>query len=401
MGLDLICSLSNEENFVTILNGTENTSPSNTIRRLSLQNGKDNHSMTWATKSLQQVRSVFVFPSALDSMPALDSFRVARVLDLQGCNLSQSYSLKHIGKLFHLRFLGLRGTGISQIPEEIGNMSSLQTLDVKRNKISCFPPTVTQLRNLMLPNGIGNMTCLETLLLRIDDSTMDITEEIGQLLELRLLRIVLDKWNKLAEHLNKLQKIKNLYIEVINGQRRIGGLDSWVAPRHLWRLNTVRSCWFSTLPAWMASSVLPNLSFLWIAVRELQPKDLEVLGRLPALHSLELEVDHVNLGIILGRFVVGAGLFLCLVHCKFWGFVEPVVFRQGAMPMLRELYLDLFFISSDRGLDMGMEYLPLLQDVFIEFRSDLPSTEEVDQAKATLSAAEIHPNHPCLTIYSD
>jgi hypothetical protein len=27
MGLDLICSLSNEENFVTILNGTENTSP--------------------------------------------------------------------------------------------------------------------------------------------------------------------------------------------------------------------------------------------------------------------------------------------------------------------------------------------------------------------------------------
>ena len=166
MGLDLICSLSNEENFVTILNGTENTSPSNTIRRLSLQNGKDNHSTTWATKSLQQVRSVFVFPSALDSMPALDSFRVTRVLDLQGCNLSQSYSLKHIGKLFHLRFLGLRGTGISQIPEEIGNMSSLQTLEVKRNKISCLSPTVTQLRNLMflyidwstrLPNGIGNM----------------------------------------------------------------------------------------------------------------------------------------------------------------------------------------------------------------------------------------------------
>jgi len=159
----------------------------------------------------------------------------------------------------------------------------------------------------------------------------------------------------------------------------------------------------------MLSSVLPNLSFLWIAVRELQPKDLEVLGRLPALHSLELEVDHVNLGIILGRFVVGAGLFLCLVHCKFWGFVEPVVFRQGAMPRIRELYLDLFFmweagetISSDGGLVMGMENLPLLQDVFIEFRSEVASTEEVDQAKATLRrAAEIHPNHPRLTIYSD
>ena len=411
MGLDLICSLSNEDNFVTVLNGTENTSPSNTIRRLSLQNGKDNHSMTWATKSLQQVRSVFVFPSALDSMPALDSFRVTRVLDLQGCNLSQSYSLKHLGKLFHLRYLGLRGTGIAEIPEEIGNMSSLQTLDVKRNKISCLPPTVIQLRNLMflyidwstrLPNGIGNMTCLETLLLRIDDSTLDITEEIGQLLELRLLRIVLDKWNnKMVEHLNKLQKIKNLYIEVINGQRSIGGLDSLVAPRHLWRLNTVRSCWFSTLPAWMASALIPNLSFLWIAVRELQPKDLEILGRLPALHSLELEVDHVNLG-ILGRFIVGSELFPCLVHCKFWGFVEPVVFQEGAMPRLKELYFDLFFISSDRDLDMGMENLPLLQDVFIEFRSEVASTEEVDHAKTALRrGAEIHPNHPRLTIYSD
>ena len=61
MGLDLICSLSNEENFVTILNSTENTSPSNTIRRLSLQNGKDNHSRTWATKSLQQVRLLYLY----------------------------------------------------------------------------------------------------------------------------------------------------------------------------------------------------------------------------------------------------------------------------------------------------------------------------------------------------
>jgi len=75
--------------------------------------------------------------------------------------------------------------------------------------------------------------------------------------------------------------------------------------------------------------------------------------------------------------------------------------KQG--PRLKELYLDLFFISSsDGGLDMGMENLPWLQDVFIEFRSEVASTEEVDQAKATLRrAAEIHPNHPRLTIYSD
>jgi hypothetical protein len=417
MVLDLICTLSNEENFVTILNDMENTS-SNTSRRLSLQSAKEDRSVTWTTKSLQRARSVLVFPSALALMPALDSFRVTRVLDLQGCNLSQNYSLMHLGSLFHLRFLGLRGTSIAQLPEKVGNLSFLQTLDVVGNKISSLPPTVVQLRNLMflytdwstrLPTrGIGNMACLEYLLLRIDDSTMDAIEEMGQLLELRVLRIVFNKWhNNLVQHLSKLQKIRNLYIEVIDGRRSIGGLDAWVAPPHLRRLNTIRSCWFSTFPAWMNRSVLPNLSFLWIAVRELQQKDLEILGRLPALHSLELEVDHVSLGIH-GRFGVGAGSFPCLAHCKIWGFVEPVVFGQGAMPRLRELYLDLFLMWEGRettssyggGIDdMGICNLPLLQDVFIEFRSEVASTEEVEQVKATLRrAAGFHPNRLRFTI---
>ncbi|CAO2144818.1 unnamed protein product [Urochloa humidicola] len=415
MVLDLIRSLSNEENFVVVLNDMGNTSPPNAIRRFSLHNASEYHSMTLATKSLKQVKSFFVFPSALDLMPDLESFQVIRVLDQHGCDLSQSYNLKHLGNLIHLRYLGLRRTNITQLPKEIGNLSFLQTLDVARNKITSLPPTVVHLRNLMflytdwstrLPSGIGNMTCLEYLLLRIDNSTMDAIEEMGQLLELRVLRIVFSKWhNNLVEYLRKLQKIKNLYIEVINGRRSIGGLDAWVAPQHLCRLDTVRSCWFSTLLAWMNRSVLSSLSFLWIAVRELQLKDLEILGRLPALHSLELEVDHVSLGIH-ERFVVGAGSFPCLVHCKFWGFVEPVVFQQGAMPKLRELYLDLLFMwearettIGDGSLGMGIRNLPLLQDVFIEFRSEVVSTEEVERVKATLRrAAEIHPNHPRLTI---
>ncbi|XP_066382177.1 disease resistance protein Pik-2-like [Miscanthus floridulus] len=41
MVLDLIRSLSSEENFVTLLSDMGGTSPSNTIRRLSLQNGQD------------------------------------------------------------------------------------------------------------------------------------------------------------------------------------------------------------------------------------------------------------------------------------------------------------------------------------------------------------------------
>ncbi|WVZ50285.1 hypothetical protein U9M48_001554 [Paspalum notatum var. saurae] len=423
MVLDLIRSLSSEENFATVLNGMDCISPSTTIRRLSLQNGNEDNSVT---RSLQQVRSVFVFPSSIGKIPGLESFRVLRVLSLQGCELRpQGYSLKHLGNLFHLRYLGLRSTHIAQLPEEIGNMRFLQTLDVRHNNIPSLPSNVVQLKKLMflhtdwstrVPNGIGNLTCLERLLLRIDSSSsMDIIDELGQLTEMRVLRIVFDEWDdndKVSECLCKLQKLTSLYIEVIHGQRSIGGLDAWVAPpHHLCRLDTRRSCWFSALPAWMNPSLVPNLSFLWIAVRELQQEGLDILGRLPALRSLDLEVDHESLEIH-GRFSVGAGSFPSLVHCKLWGFVRPLVFQQGAMPKLRELYLDLFLStavcearetdSSDGGgLDlMGLGSLPLLQDVVVEFRSSQgASMEDVEQAKSAMGrATETHPNHPRLCI---
>ncbi|KAJ1276414.1 hypothetical protein BS78_05G212900 [Paspalum vaginatum] len=266
MVLDLIRSLSSEENFVTVLNGVDHISPSTTIRRLSLQNGSEDHSVT---RSLKQVRSVFVFPSSIGKMPGLESFRILRVLALQGCEVPQGHNLRHLGNLFHLRYLGLRSTHIAQLPEEIGNMRFLQTLDVRHNKISSLPSNVVQLKQLMflhidwstrVPNGIGNLTCLERLLLRIDNSSsMDIVDELGQLTELRVLRIVFDEWDddKVAECLCKLQKLMSLYIEVIHGQRSIGGLDAWVAPHHLCRLDTRRSCWFSALPAWMNPSLVP------------------------------------------------------------------------------------------------------------------------------------------------
>jgi len=110
------------------------------------------------------------------------------------------------------------------------------------------------------------------------------------------------------------------------------------------------------------------LSFLSIAMRELEQADLDILGRLPALRYLDLEVDHEDLG-ILGGFVVSAGSFPCLARCGFGGFVGPVVFEHGAMPSLRTLHVQ-FAVreareipSSDGGFGMGLGNLPSLQDV--------------------------------------
>jgi len=428
MVLDLIRSLSSEENFVTVLSDMDSTFPSNTIRRLSLQKGRKSHVIAQDTGSLwsllQHARSVVTFPYSVAQVPALGSCRVLRVLDLYSCNLSQINSLKFLGNLYQLRYLRLCRTLISQLPEEIGNLQFLQTLDVRWNYISSLPSSIVQLRNLMcldidvstrVSSGIGNLTCLEQLSrLCIDESTINIIEELGHLTELRRLWIKLEKWNdKLLECLHKLQKIQELHIVVPPGQRSIGGLDAWVAPRHLRLLGTEDSYWFSTLPAWVNPLLVPDLTCLYITVRELHQVDLEILGRLPALHFLHLMVSNKNLGILQG-FVVRAGSFPCLVFCSFSRFVWPMVFQQGAMPRLRELYLwPLFDVregrgnaSSNDGLDLSLGNLPSLQRVLAELRCEGASKEVAEQAMAALTrAAEMHPNHPrhdiCIFKYKD
>ena len=91
MVLDLIRSLSSEENFVTVLSDMDSTSPSNMIRRLSIQNARKSHVMVQATRNLlQHVRSVVIFPFAVGQVPTAGSCRALRVLDLEHCNLSQN-----------------------------------------------------------------------------------------------------------------------------------------------------------------------------------------------------------------------------------------------------------------------------------------------------------------------
>jgi len=130
--------------------------------------------------------------------------------------------------------------------------------------------------------------------------------------------------------------------------------------------------------------------------------DLDILGRLPALRRLQLEVDNENLGILQG-LIVSPGSFPCLEFCYFFKFVWPVVFQKGAMPRLRRLWLEpLFYVreargvaSSDGGLDLGLGNLPSLQNFAADLRCEGASKEEAEQAKAALThAAKMHPNHP-------
>jgi hypothetical protein len=139
MVLDLISSLSREDNFVTVLNGTgDSMSSQSNVRRMSLQNvRKEEGCQATPLKpvSTLQVRSIATFKPAIGLMPPFLSLVVLRVLDLNGCDIGghNHLNLGDLGSLLHLRYLGLAGTGISVVPKEVGKLQFLHVLDLSGN----------------------------------------------------------------------------------------------------------------------------------------------------------------------------------------------------------------------------------------------------------------------------
>ena len=176
----------------------------------------------------------------LNSMPSISCFHVVRVLDLEGCDLRGCghLNLRYIGNLIHLRYLGLRHTFVDGLPENIGGLHFLQTLDLSRTVIQEVPSSIVQLRQLMclsvnyntrLPNGMRNMKSLEVLeIVRVDEHSTNIVEDLGHLFQLRVVHIDfnLQRWEGLRERmgkalmesLNNLQKIQSLEITDFSGE---------------------------------------------------------------------------------------------------------------------------------------------------------------------------------------
>ena len=64
--------------------------------------------------------------------------------------------------LFSLRVLNLSDCNLQKIPNEIGNLSSIMSLDLSENHFSCLPESMVQLSKLELIN-LNNCTRLRSL----------------------------------------------------------------------------------------------------------------------------------------------------------------------------------------------------------------------------------------------
>nr|UBY07126.1 NBS-LRR disease resistance protein [Dasypyrum villosum] len=421
MVLDLICSLSSEENFISILDNGNWHAPNlqRKFRRLSLHNIKakiQNHQFD--SSSLSKVRTFAVFsPVTCDWLPSLSSFQFLRVLDLGNFvsyKSSSGINLKYVGNLIHLRYLGLKDAIVHELPMDICKLQLLQILDMQGTRIKELPASIVQLRNLIclyvdlgvkLPKGMENLTSLEVL--QNVDLTLSphIVKELSHLTEVRELKLYcysgdvdLINMDILIESLGNLQKLQILCIDFGGGSTDCMR-ESWVPPPHLHTFDSwsAQEGSFLRLPKWINSTSLPHLSSLAISMEELKGDDLQIIGMLPALRSLYLSACRV-----MGMLVVRADAFPFTRFCLFDGFsMPPCLFPPGAMPRVQHLDFEVSARSITSGeVDCGMGHLPSLEIVEVDLRTGNSSDDEIETAKAWLTrAAEAHPNRPTINIY--
>ncbi|XP_047051877.1 disease resistance protein PIK6-NP-like [Lolium rigidum] len=411
MVLDLICSLSIGQNFVTVLDGTERkmANSQSKVHILSIQDFKVNV----ATTRMARVRSLTVCPNIVVSQVLdIPNFPVLRVLDLEGCPISD---IGYVGSLLHLRYLGLKDTNLEKIPVDICKLRFLQTMDLRNTRIKELPSSVVRLRHLMclfvdnhmeLPPGIGNLTSLEVLdRLKKPRGNLNlhIVKELGHLTKLRVVRFEMmdlsESMNEaFVESLNNLHNLESLYLNALGGLVDLTR-EVWVPPRQLRRLICQLQVFpFLKLPAWINPSSLPLLSYLDIWVHGVQPQDIQLLGMLPALRYLGLgDDDNFSGQNVVQMYVVTADGFPCATQLCFTNIAAvPSIFPEGAAPRLEQLEFAFPATWVSRGgFDLGMGHLPSLEIVSVNLFCIEASEQEMENAEAALIAAEEdHPNRP-------
>lgn len=410
--LDLLISLSIQENFVVRSDYVELINPLVCkIRRLSLQDNSKKQEIVPPTVELSHVRSVIAFGDAFRRMPPLSRFSVLRVLDLEGFP-SKNNCPKDLRNLHHLRYLQLRGYLKNEVLEEIGNLRHLEVLDISNAGLEHGLPAsivnITSLQSLLIdysmrmPDGIGKLSLLQELSwITVAPNTV---AELGKLAALRVLCICGLGFNESIDKafVQSLSNLRNL-VDLFITRSGLCSLDldglseSSCVPAHL-KFFRGTSTTFHQLPRWF--SKLELLSGLIITVNKFTQYDLEMLGQLPSLRFLELEVyENSNTQ---ERLMIGnVQHFQSLEEVKFFHREGCLmVFAEGVMPMLQKL--EFYFQLRKRvggGLDIGLENLTSLKHVTVKVDCYKAKIMEVEDVETMFEdAVRIHPNYPTLKL---
>jgi disease resistance protein RPM1 len=421
--LDFIISKSIEENFVTLV-GVPNPTirTQSKVRRLSLQVEEGGNSMIPTSMVLSYVRSLSVFGKSVD-IPSLDKLKHVRVLDFEGCSQLENHHLAYILRLFQLRYLNLRRTKVSELPEQIGRLQCLEMLDLRDTSVRELPAATVNLRKLVyllvhydvkFPDGIAKMQALEVLKhVTVLKQPLKFPQELGQLKNLRKLHLdfeddsatedtmgVTNECEKaIGSCLHDLGTHENLRsLTIVNGSSFLQQGSSCPVPVSLQKL-MIWSSVVPQVPNWVGSLV--NLQELRLEVEGVGQEDLCILGALPTLRFLLLIGRAKSKGSLRVSGEVGFSYLR-----KFWydmdSYAMDLMFASGSMPKLEKLKIGFNAEETESvtsgAFDFGIENLPCLVTVDC-IACDFMIRDSAARA-AMERAVSTHPNHPTLSYFS-
>ncbi|CAL5089244.1 unnamed protein product [Urochloa decumbens] len=146
-----------EENLVFRMEEGCSSNTQGTIRHLAISsNWEGDQSEFEDTVDLSRIRSLTVF-GKWKPFYISNKMRLLRVLDLESTTGLVDHHLEPIGKLLHLKYLSLRGCcDIFQLPDLVGNLKQLQTLDITHTRIIMLPQAIIKLRKLQYLRAGGH-----------------------------------------------------------------------------------------------------------------------------------------------------------------------------------------------------------------------------------------------------
>ncbi|VAH86199.1 unnamed protein product [Triticum turgidum subsp. durum] len=155
---EIAISKSMEENLVFTLEEGCSLNNHGTVRHLAVSSNWEGDQCEFENiVDLSRVRSLTVFGNWRPFYIS-DKMSLLRVLDLEGNWDLLDHHLEHIWKLVHLRYLSLRGHGdIFHLPNSLGNLRQLLTLDISGTSIIKLPRTIIKLVKMqhILASDIG------------------------------------------------------------------------------------------------------------------------------------------------------------------------------------------------------------------------------------------------------
>ncbi|XP_020098976.1 disease resistance protein RPM1-like [Ananas comosus] len=342
----LALSKSKELSFCMVYEHSRTILQRSKARRLSVLSNITNY----FTEDKSHLRSVLIFNYSMSYdllKSVLRSSKFLRVLELDGALIEKLPS--EICNLFNLHYLGLRATGIKELPKGITRLQKLRHL------------VSTLFWGIKAPVGIWRLKGLQTL--GYIKATRRIVRNVEALTELRTFGITCVRTHHCADLWNSITKMNHLSFFSVKSEpgQELRQLDTLRLPlriQSLYLQGKLDKTSVSELAASFRS--LTNLTRLTLSEAKFDEDTFPYLQALPALMFLELcgAYDGMKLHFQATSFPKLKKLYISGAQK-----LSQVEIERGAMASLNTLKLR--GCPELKELPHGIEYLTTLQDLNI------------------------------------